>query len=85
MSNFILRKTHRLQAVGGLTKSGKVAPPAPNVTALAHGRKLRPKAQAPYWTCPILYRPARKEKAMFELYVFSVLVTLAIAAGLGAR
>ena len=46
MSNFVLRKTHRLQAVAGLTKSGKVAPPARNVTAVAHGRKLSPKAQA---------------------------------------
>ena len=46
MSNFILRKTHRLQAVAGLTKAGKVAPPARNVTAVAHGRKLSSKAQA---------------------------------------
>ena len=62
MSNFILRNTHRLQAVAGLTKSGKVAPPAPNVTALAHGRKLSPKAQA-ILDLPDFVPPSKKGKS----------------------
>ena len=63
MSNFVLRKTHRLQAVAGLTKP----------QGAGHTRPAR------------LCTTIQEEDLMFELYVFSVLVTLAIAACLGAK
>ena len=62
MSNFILRKTHRLQAVAGLTKAGKVAPPARNVTALAFSRKPSPKVQA-LLDLPDFVPPSKKGKS----------------------
>ena len=62
MSNFVLRNTHRLQAVAGLTKAGKVAPPARNVTALAFSRKPSPKVQA-LLDLPDFVPPSKKGKS----------------------
>ncbi len=62
MSNIVLRKSQRLQAVAGLTKAGKVSPPKPCITALASSRKRSPKVQA-ILDLPDFVPPSKKGKS----------------------